>query len=187
MKTKASKKENKPIKKLGVRQLKAKVVAKKMLENAGKKSAGDTLRELGFKEGSANNPQRVTGTKSFREALEELIPQSEIARHHNLLLNGKRLESVRIDDEDYDEVELKEMLNDAGCTFRSIQIGEKGRWMYYFAPDNQAKKSALDMLYKLKGEYEPEKHEHLFPERNLSDAELSNEIKNLTKILTKQD
>lgn len=56
------------------------------------------------------------------------------------------------------DVEIKEMLKDVNCTVRRIEHGEFARHVYFWAPDNRAVKDALDMAYKIKGAYAPEKH-----------------------------
>ena len=53
--------------------------------------------------------------------------------------------------------EIIEMLADVNCKVRRIVHGETGRHVYFWSADNKARKEALDMAYKLKGKYAPEK------------------------------
>ncbi len=53
--------------------------------------------------------------------------------------------------------EIKVMLSEVNCKVRRIVHGETARHVYYWAADNKARKDALDMGYKLKGAYAPEK------------------------------
>lgn len=49
------------------------------------------------------------------------------------------------------------MLAEVNCTVRRIVHGQTARHVYYWVADNKARKDALDMAYKLKGHYAPEK------------------------------
>ena len=79
----------------------------------------------------------------------ELEPQPQggaLKRQHK-----KRVRSHLSDDE------IKKLLADVNCVVRRIVHGETARHVYFWAPDNKARKEALDMAYKLKGSYAPEK------------------------------
>ena len=54
-------------------------VAKKVLEGAGKVSVSKAMREEGFTEAMAKNPQKLTATKTFKEILAEYVPETKIA------------------------------------------------------------------------------------------------------------
>lgn len=79
----------------------------------------------------------------------ELEPQPQggaLKRQHK-----KRARSHLSDDD------IRKLLADVNCTVRRIVHGETARHVYFWAPDNKARKEALDMAYKLKGSYAPEK------------------------------
>lgn len=71
----------------------------------------------------------------------------------------KRMRSHLSDDD------IKQLLADVNCKVRRIVHGETARHVYFWSPDNKARKEALDMAYKLKGSYAPEKkavvHAHI--------------------------
>lgn len=56
-----------------------------------------------------------------------------------------------------EDEEIKDHVTAAGLTVITIRSSEKGKLAFYSIPDVQAKKAALDMAYKLKGSYAPEK------------------------------
>jgi hypothetical protein len=58
--------------------------------------------------------------------------------------------------------------------------------VWYYAPDNKARKDAIDMAYKLRGEFAPEKFEVTDPIRQLSDSELVEEVRDLKKFFLKK-
>lgn len=54
--------------------------------------------------------------------------------------------------------EIIEMLLEVNCTVRRIVHGETSRHVYFWSPDNNARKNALELAYKIKGRFAPEKH-----------------------------
>lgn len=80
----------------------------------------------------------------------------ELEKHHKELLNQKQVAYFvfpkRMEDE-----EIEEKVNSAGFNLIVIRFGEKGKYAFYSTNDSNAKKSALDMAYKLKGSYAAEK------------------------------
>lgn len=68
-----------------------------------------------------------------------------------LLRRHKKKEIGKLTDE-----EIVEMLAEVNCTVRKIVHGEGARHVYFWSADNRARKDALDMAYKLKGQYKVE-------------------------------
>lgn len=62
------------------------------------------------------------------------------------------LRETKLTDED-----ITQMLAEVNCKVRTIVHGETARHVYFWAADNKAVKDALDMAYKVKGTYAPEK------------------------------
>ena len=103
--------------------IRQKKLLKKILETNGKPvSVSQSMREVGYGEGYAKNPQLLTKTKSWQELMEEYLPDDLLAERHRELLNKR--------DKDAD------------------------------VPETQAVKAGLEMGYKIKGKYAPEKVEH---------------------------
>lgn len=107
--------------------------------------------------------------KTFKEILTKLIPDTEIAKKHKELLGSKTLLQMHFDAEVPDE-EIEKIIKDAGCNFLKITLvtveyttkksevkSFDKKNCYYSAPNAIAQQKALDMIYKLKGEYSPEK------------------------------
>ena len=65
-------------------------VAEKMLGKSGEKpmSAGKAMRESGYTVKMADNPQLVTRRKTFREILDEMIPESRVVEVLNEQTNA---------------------------------------------------------------------------------------------------
>lgn len=79
-----------------------------------------------------------------------------LAAKHNELLNQKQVAYFVFPKRMKDE-EIEEKVNSAGFNLIVIRFGEKGKYAFYSTNDSNAQKSALDMAYKIKGSYAPEK------------------------------
>ena len=90
--------------------LRQKKAIARVLEGAG--SVSQAMREAGYPEGTAKNPQQLTRSKAWKDLMEEYLPDDVLATKHRVLL-----------DHDEGNVQTK----------------------------------ALDMAYKLKGSYAPDK------------------------------
>lgn len=126
-------------------------------------------------------PDELLGQK-HRELLqstkiEHLVFPLGPADEDDYNFSGGRSRASDIDDDDDDsEAEMPEdhkertsltdkeiiaMLAEVNCKVRRIVHGETARHVYFWAADNRAVKDALDMAYKLKGSYAPEKRLNL--------------------------
>lgn len=152
--------------------------------------------DAGYSVATANTPQKLTESKAWAELMAQYLPDDTIAEKHRELLHATTLdhqvfalgpkdekdrekyiaadrnkadkdgkEYVPIDyvtDED-----IVEMLAEINCKVRRIVHRETARDVYFWAADNKPRKDAIDMAYKLKGSYAPEKS--LTVKVNLSD------------------
>ncbi len=53
--------------------------------------------------------------------------------------------------------DIRDMLAQSGCALRRIVRTRLFRHVYFASPDNRARKDALDMAYKIKGRYAPDR------------------------------
>lgn len=116
-------------------------------------------------------------------AIKEALPNDLLAEKHLQLLNSTRVDHLVFplgpdtDEGDPSEgppigpevpesfkdrtsltdKEITDMLAEVNCTVRRIVHGETARHVYFWSADNRALKDALDMAYKLRGDYAPEK------------------------------
>jgi hypothetical protein len=111
------------------------------------------VRESGYSEAYAHS-QKITKTKTWADLLEEFLPDEALQQKHKELLNAKKLLKVK---------------------------GIPVSGMYEEDSDVQSK--ALDMAYKLKGKYAPEKTLTISPYDDLSPEELDAEIAKIEKQL----
>lgn len=107
----------------------------------------DTARAI-----ATENLTKPSIVKSIQEALKD----EDLAQAHSELLNQKKTEYF-VFPKKMTEEEIEEKVQAAGLELIVIQPGEKGQYAFYSTIDAAARKSALDMAYKLKGSYAAEK------------------------------
>jgi len=101
---------------------------KELVENG--RTKGDAMVKAGYSKNTAKAPTKMTNSKGWKELTEEYLPDKLLAKKHKELL----------------EVPIKK------------RQWIKGELQYETEElDTNAVKSGLDMAYKLKGHYAPEK------------------------------
>jgi len=112
--------------------LKQELLVKKLVENRG--NVSKSMREVGYSPATAKNPQQTTISKTYQELMKQYLPDDLISERHNDLLNKKKYVIIK-----------------KGNSAKSIKTDEM---------DTDAVKAGVDMAYKIKGSYAPEKQEH---------------------------
>ncbi len=164
------------------KQIKA---VKATLENLGTdkpKSQGQILAESGYAPAIVKNPQMVTESKGFKDLFLEGITDLDLVGKHKNLLNSTKLEHMTFPlgpkEESSEEMEgglgdefkerttltddeIEGLLAGVNCVVQRVVHGDHARHVYFWAQDSRALKDGLDMAYKLKGFYAPEKSVNL--------------------------
>ena len=120
------------------------------------KSPSKAMREVGYSKGTAKNPKNLTKSKAWRELMRKYLPDKDLAESHKQLLNATKIEHMVFPTSVKDKV-IKELLESVNCKVRKIQHGDMANHCWFWARDNKALKDGLDLAYKLKGKYAPEK------------------------------
>lgn len=159
---------------------------KKIVENRGKtKSVGKVLKDAGYSDSYAKNPQQFLKTKKWTELQEHFISDFDLARVHGELLRANSIDHavfpLGLKDED-----IMELLDSVNCVVKRFMHGDTQTHVWFWSPDNRARKDALDMAYKCKGKYAAVKIEDTNPLAKLSNAELAEKRKILLKFLLKK-
>ncbi len=186
-KQKRSKGKGKPLehKEPSVRQAKA---MQNVIENHG--NVSKAMRDAGYPATTAKNPRNLTESKAWQQLMTKFLPDASLVKIHKELLNAHRMDHMvfplgpdsklkKLDTKEMPEAiktildaeealkmtsltdkEITALLATVNCTVRKIVHGQTGRHVYFWAPDNKARKEAVDLAYKLKGRYAPEKHDH---------------------------
>lgn len=155
-------------------RLRHELVLKKMGENGGK--AGKALKDVGYAPKTIDNPQKVTGSKSFQALLKEFLPEDKLAEVHRQQLNSWKLQSLMMQKQIAD-ADIYELLETVGCVVKKIVDLPTGRLVFYIQPDNQSRNKALEMAWKLNKKLTDKVEiKDITPFKDLSDAELADRI-----------
>lgn len=157
--------------------------AEEVKRNGG--NISKAMRTVGYSKASAGNVS-VTRSKEWPALLEKVLGDDILVKEHKNLLKSATLDHMvfplgprdneerktriaedilRADklgttyiEKDYmTDGDIKDLLESVNCTLRRIVHGETSRHAYFWAPDNRAKKDALEMAYKLKNRFAPDK------------------------------
>lgn len=185
-------------------------LAKKILE-IGKKNLGkgkplpplgQVMKSVGYSDSYSANPQQLKGTETWDELMKIFLPDSLIAqRHHELLNHGEishfifplkelsKKEREKKEDSQINDDEIKMVIESVpGCKLIYIKRDKYfGAVAYFQAPSGRIRKDALDMSYKLKAKYAPDKIELTKRKyQDMSNAELAAHINRLKNFLLKK-
>lgn len=152
-----------------------------------KVSISKEMRESGvYSESMSKKPDKLTKSKGWQTLLNTHLSDDLLSEtHHDLLksttldhmvfplgveTNEQKEEFYQKREQDalkkgntythvevLSDVEIRELLLSVNCVVRKIVHGETARHVYFWCADNRARKDGLDMAYKLKGKYAPEK------------------------------
>ncbi len=153
-----------------------------MLENVGKTGRKKSLTEAAIGEGYSPKyakSGRLTSTKSWAELMEDFLPDDVLLEGHRELHDKIEIQKF-IFPKGVSDKKIIEIIESFG--FRVMKIDKYENWKraYYPILETNARRSALDMAYKLKKKYGDIIVTHKYDE--LSDEELEAAI---TKVGTK--
>lgn len=90
------------------------------------------------------------------EEMDETDEELEEQPHGGALLRRlAQKDHTKLTDDD-----IRYMLAEVNCTVRKIVNSQQARHVYFWSLDNKARKDAIDLAYKLRGSYAPEKKQH---------------------------
>ncbi len=136
--------------------LRQKNVVKKILENGG--NVSKAMRDSGYSPLTAKTPSKLTDSQGFKNLLEKYLPDKLLTQKHLELLNATDIGHMVFPLKTTDQ-EIKELLASVNCTPKKIQHGMEAIHVWFWARNNKAIKDALELAYKLKGSFAPEKKE----------------------------
>jgi len=130
---------------------KQKKAIEKIVENHGNVSKG--MIEAGYSPQTAKNPKNLTKSKAWNDLMNTYLSDEEVAKKHNELLNATGVGHMVFPLDVTDEQIIK-LLAEANCIVKRFMHSETQTHVWFFAADNNARKAALDMAYKLKNKYQ---------------------------------
>lgn len=164
--------------------LRMKKVVKNMVEKGG--SLRKNIKDAGYSQKIADNPQQLLKSKSFQQLLDDVMPEYEVANLHKYLLKKKDLtyKTFPIKMSDF---MIKSLFQKAGVEIIKIYKDEKiNKKVYFLVRDEDVLQKAIDMYYKVKGSYAPQKFSLEDPYENMTDEELIEKSKELEALIEKK-
>lgn len=173
----------------------------KTKKNVGKVSTSKLVEEAGYSPKYASSGRFKT-TQTWQQILDEVLPEAFLAKKHKELITSGYIQHYIfpwVGDQEVEEAqepqghggslkrkkakkkrgltheEIKAIVEQVpGCKLIYIKEDKyMGQVAFFQAPDNKTQKDALDMAYKLRGTFAPEKHAVFATGlENLSDADL---------------
>ena len=149
------------------RRLVAQEVGRQIVEavkaaKAGKKtgrgavSVSKAMRKVGYSPWTSAMPQRITRHPSWPALVKEYFPDELVAEVHGGLIKSESVETIMFPLNVSDE-KISEILSMvSGCEFLYSQKSGGKKLVYYTAPQNIARKLAIELVYKLKGRFAPQ-------------------------------
>lgn len=186
-------------------KIRAKKVYKEILGNRGKAlPMSKAMIAAGYSPSYAKNPKQFMNTKSAQELEQKYLPDELIAERHHELLNAadiqhynfprlhytktKQRGKTKIDKNELTNEEIKEIVESVpGCRLIYVKRDWLGAWAFYQVPDHRSREKAIDMAYKRKGDYAPDKIQLVKRKyQDLSNAELAKLERTLKDFLLKR-
>jgi hypothetical protein len=131
----------------------------KVIKGMSKATKQEVLEKVGYSKGIAKSPKRVIESKGFQELMDQYgLSDKDLAAAHKNLLNATYIDHMVFPVAMTDE-EITNLLKTVNCVPKKFMHGETANHVWFWARDNKAMKDAIDMGYKLKGNYAPEKKE----------------------------
>lgn len=181
------------------KDLKRRKVVRRIMENKGKtNSVSRAMREEGYSDNYARNPQTFLRTNASQKLLDKYFPEDKLHKKTQELMEGGNIRSMVFSAERVgnktthiaDKV-IKMVIEKKGG-FKMLHIIPTNhppkKTVYFLVPERRIQKEAAEMAYKLRGSFAPEKHQ-LLPSsafEDMSDEDLAAAIKEAKDFLTKK-
>lgn len=109
----------------------------------------------GYSIHTANHPRDLINSQGWKELMERFLPDIKVINTHSELLDASRIKKMTLGRNKSDEFikSLFRPLKKSGIRLLDIKNIGSRRVIFYSAPDNSKRLSALDMAYRVKGYY----------------------------------
>lgn len=175
-------KEEKPVK-VNVK-LQHKKVFQNLAENGG--SLRKAIKQAGYSDTVADNPSKITKSKSWKALLDQYLPESRLLEVHDQQLNSYKLQSMTFQKQIDDET-IYELMESINAVLKKIVEIPIGKVVFYITADNQSRNKALEMGLKLhKRLTDKVEVKDTTPFTGLTDQELAERIKKGKNFFTKK-
>ncbi len=132
-----------------------KKVVKEIVENRGGKSVSKAMRDAGYSDAYAKNPQQFIATQKWQKLMKKYLSDDLLLKKHKRLLDSHRIQQQYFNYKITDK-SITKIFRDNDFQVIGIKRFMKIAIIFYLAPDNDTQDKALDKAYKLKGYYAKE-------------------------------
>ena len=152
----------------------------------GSKNVRSAMEKAGYSK-SYSQKSAVDKSQTFMEKFNEIMPEETILGWHNNLGNAKRTQQLTID-KGVDDAVIEAWIISVNGVIHKIIEGKLYKTVLFWTRDNKAVKDAIDMAYKLRGDFAPQKHEEINanPFMKMSDSELAQALREAEAFLSKK-
>lgn len=130
------------------------------------KTKKEIIHDAGYAPTIGKQPHLVFESKGFKELVQEYLPDDLIAKKHRELITLKKIDYLTFPKKTEDDI-ITAAMKDAGLRLITIKTSIVGKLAFYSVTNERAAKDGVDMAYKLKGQYAPEKKVNLNLNANL--------------------
>lgn len=128
---------------------KQKLTATKLVENGG--NLGKAMLQAGYSKAMAKNPQKLTRSKGWSEANDDVLSDKHILEIHNQLLESIKVNKL-IFPINISDSEIRSMIESThDCKVILIKHLKNSNVCSYSTPDNTTILKAIELGYKLHG------------------------------------
>ena len=175
----------------GKQNIRAKNTLQKMVANGGKRrSQAQAMREAGYSESYARNPQKIKKTNAWKVIMQELLPDEELAAKLRTIIDTREIKKMKFYPS-FTDKEIITILQNADKVPMDIRRTSRYAEVIFHEDNARIQIQGLDMVYRLKGRYKHvEQCDHctaLEKYRNLSFKELEECRKQLMAKFTKSE
>lgn len=104
------------------------------------------------------NSAAMKGSRNLKDVrIQDAIEDALLYQHHIQLFKAKKVDYFTFPKDMSDE-DIVKHVNEVGIKVITVRTTDKSKMAFYAVPDAQAIKGALDLAYKIKGAYAPDKH-----------------------------
>ena len=135
------------------------VIVNNRKEGGEVESIGNLMIKAGYTPISATHPENITKGEAFIALLDEYLPETDVLEAHKGLIKAGTITNMAADS-NLTDAEIRGQFYEQGIKVINISRKKgKDAKVYFIQPDGNTRRGAVDMAYKLRGSYAPEKQE----------------------------
>lgn len=133
--------------------IRIKQTIQKMVANGGKSgSLAQAMRDAGYSESYARNPQKIKQTKAWKAVMQELLPDEELILKLRTITDSRQIKKMKFHPS-FTDKDIITMLQNVDRVSMAICRTKKYVEVTFHEHNARIQIKGLDMVYRLKGRY----------------------------------